>query len=377
MLNLFSATKIDKLKLVYDRRNVNPDTRQAIASEIKKYFPVPTISQKGNNVLNRFTPTKLQRGKKEVTHNLQMPEENELKEALWNIALQNTELLDEIWNTEIHLPKDLLLQKKVREYIIMLYNKPYSRLTPELIESDEGICGLYLHYNMGVASDNHPKFLIKFYDKVEEYYSNNCTYIAELYEPPSEGDKKKLGKHYNPKNNTIYLKGLNWLRIEIEFHGAPMLLPIAKALCGKAERLNLTHFLLSEGLYDTLDEVFTTVLKREVFNEYVNKEDILGDVAEIRKLAWGHLAEGDDFYTYKNIAKELGIGNQFAEIASLVKKIKPETTLYDELCRELFPDTTSSRLIQNDWLIEKNYFRTPKVPKRYALSYPVPVLDDS
>ena len=156
-----------------------------------------------------------------------------------------------------------------------------------------------------------------------------------------------------------------------------MLLPIAKALCGKAERLNLTHFLLSEGLYDTLDEVFTTVLKREVFNEYVNKEDILGDVAEIRKLAWGHLAEGDDFYTYKNIAKELGIGNQFAEIASLVKKIKPETTLYDELCRELFPDTTSSRLIQNDWLIEKNYFRTPKVPKRYALSYPVPVLDDS
>ena len=111
MLNLFSATKIDKLKLVYDRRNVNPDTRQAIASEIKKYFPVPTISQKGNNVLNRFTPTKLQRGKKEVTHNLQMPEENELKEALWNIALQNTELLDEIWNTEIHLPKDLLLQK--------------------------------------------------------------------------------------------------------------------------------------------------------------------------------------------------------------------------------------------------------------------------
>lgn len=185
MLNLFNSIKIDKLNLTCEKRRIEPDTRHVIAKELKRYFPDATISKKYSYIFQRFTPTKLWRGKGEVIHNLQMPEEKNLKEVLWNIALQDTELLEAMWDTEIHLAKDFLLPKQVQEYIVMLANKPYSRLIPEIIESNGGICALYLHYDTDVNLKNHPKFLIKFYDKVEEYYRRHNTYIAQLYEPPS------------------------------------------------------------------------------------------------------------------------------------------------------------------------------------------------
>lgn len=88
-----------------------------------------------------------------------------------------------------------------------------------------GSCSLYLRYNHDIDSEYNPKFLIKFYDKVAEYYKRHKTYICHLQEPLTEYEKSLVGSAYDEEKNTLNLEGFNILRVEIEFHGSEKIKP--------------------------------------------------------------------------------------------------------------------------------------------------------
>lgn len=379
-MSLFEKIKIDKLKALYNKREVSYEDRQKIDKKFRYYFPNNVNFAKFLNVMYSFTPTKLVRGgRKNLKHNLQSPLEEDLLHALEDITLNNKFIQDKIINTEIHLTKDLLLNEPVNEYISMLSKKSYSHLVPETIESQPGIFSLYLHYKRSLEPDGRCKFVIKLYDKSLEYYKNNKTYICPLYEVPSQKEIIALGKAYNKNKNTINLEHINYLRIEIELHESCKILPITKELYAQEERLTALMVInaMKKGcFYPAAEKIFTEILRKHIFNKTEDLNKATENASGIRKLACQLLMESES-YQYNAVAEELGLHNQFSEINKIVRKVAPSSDLYNELYNKLFPDSDTTETILSKLLISDCNPYSSKNAKYLPLIYQVPILDDS
>lgn len=370
---MFNKVKIDKLRLIYKKKDVLQENRIEIDNILRQNYPDYSLFNKAGLVFSTFTPTKQKRhGMPDLKHNLQMPPLRLLQNSL-------THLHYKMWFSIIHLAKDILLTNSVNDYLLMLAERSYSRIEPELIES-EGIYSLYFKYSHNDDSLNGINFVIKFYNKAEEYYKQHKTYICHLYEPLIKEEIKQLGKAYNPEKNTLNLKDLNLLRVEIELQGADKLSPLTNLLSNKDKEEKFTVDLLLEAirkgsLNNNLEEIFTTILQRTIFNTKETLETATAEVSKIRKLACELLLESSEFYDYQNVADELGLQNQFSEIGTIIRKVTPNSELYKELCNKLF--------FAGDKTTEKNVFiRTCKSHsspnlRYFILIYEVPILDDS
>lgn len=369
---MFNKVKIDKLRLVYKKKNVLQENRIEIDNILRQNYPDYSLFNKAGLVLSTFTPTKQKRhGMPDLKHNLQMPSQKQFLEPL-------NHLHPKMWFSIIHLAKDILLTNSVNDYLLMLAERSYSRIEPELIES-EGIYSLYFKYSHNDDSLNGINFVIKFYNKAEEYYKQHKTYICHLYEALTKDEIKQLGKAYNPETNTLKLKDLNLLRVEIELQGADKLSPLTNLLSHKDKERFTVDLLLNairkDSLNNDLEKIFTTILQRTIFNTKETLETATAEVSKIRKLACELLLESSEFYDYQNVAKELGLQNQFSEIGTIIRKVTPNSELYKELCNKLF--------FAGDKTAEKNVFIRACKPhsspnlKYFILIYEVPILDDS
>lgn len=369
---MLNTIKIDKLRLIYKKKDVSLENRAAIDNILKTHYHDYSLFNKAGLVLNTFTPTKQKRqGMPDLKHNLQMPYLKQFQEPL-------TYLHPKMWLSIIHLAQDVLLTNPVNDYLLMLAERSYSRMEPELIES-QGIYSLYFKYSHNENSLNGINFVIKFYNKTEEYYKQHKTYMCPLYEPLTKNEIKQLGDTYNPETNTLNLKDLNLLRVEIELKGADKLSPLTNLLSHKDKERFTVDLLLNAirkgTLNNDLEQIFTTILQKTIFNTKETLETATVEVSKIRKLACELLLESSDFYDYKNVADELGLQNQFFEIGTIIRKVTPNSELYKELCNKLFfkDDETS---LKNEFKRTCKLYSSPKL-KNFILIFEVPIFDDS
>ena len=372
-MRLFGVTKLDKLRLLYEKKNVSYENRQRLDERINFYYPETQRFGKAGNVIYSFTPTK-QIGNRGVNleHNLQMPTQDVFLKTLKDITLNNSDIQSQSWFTGLHLAKDLLTKG--------LASRLYSRLEPEIIESQTGTTSLYLHYHHDVDSETNYKFLIKFYDKSAEYFKRHNTYICKLYEKPTSNDIEQLGTAYNRYNNSINLSKVNWLRVEIEFQESVKILPITTSLFKEVDRLTTSLVIQSlqkNTLYETLNKVFNRILQKHIFHAKETLKQATADVSAIRKLACELLLDSD-LYHYKAVANELGVKDQFVELEKIVRKITPDSELYTELYNKLFPSSLDIAEMWKEGLFicSCNSYNSITL-KHFLLVYEVPIFDDS
>lgn len=379
---MFGDILIDKFRYVFKKKDISYEDRVAIKECQRYYFEDSTIDYKCGNVLNTFTPTKMtgERGGS-LSHNLQMPEEDLFCECLSDITLNKPEIQKLSRVTEIHLSKNFLLRIPVSEYICMLAQRSYGKLTIEQISSNkDGSYSLYLTYNHDIDSDYQVKFVIKFYDKVQEYYKRHKSYICKLFEPLTEYEKNLVGSAYNEETRMLDLEGLNILRIEIEYHGSEKIKPIKLSLDNESDFLSLDLLIDTmeeRKLYTTLDKIFTETLKKLVFNAKETIETATAGLSKVRELACNLLLASSSLYDYKAVAGELGLENQFSTIDSIVRKVAPDSDLYQELYANLFSTCSNEESSQIELVRKSCNSYSFKLLKVFILVYEVPVLDDS
>jgi len=382
-LTLFGDIKIDKLRLLYKKGDVSYEDRLKVHNRLKKYYPDGTTSSKMGFIQQTFTPTKLfDKNNPEIKHNLQMPSQDVFLDVLNSLTLKKPALQEQINSTLIHLTKDLILTKPVEEYISFLANRTYSFLEVDLKYSND-TPSLYLHYNLDPESDESCKFIIKFYDKVKEYYKRHGHYHCKLHEPLRPDEIALVGDAYDKENNILDLEYLNILRIESEYHESAKISPITKALDPDSDRLTVPLMLESmrAGIfYDTLDKVFLSTLKKHVFNASKTHEEATADLSKIRGLACNLLLESPQVLHHKAVAKELGMSNQFSELETVVRKIIPDSMLYTELYNTLFystPDVEESEEVEEKMSVRTCKPYSLRQFKHFILIYEVYIWDDS
>ena len=270
----------------------------------------------------------------------------------------------------------------MNDYLFELAKIPQNKLEPELILSSNNVYSLYFYPTHDVNSDEKTKFIIKFYNKSEEFYKEHGTYICKLHEPLSNEYIKQVGEAYNSKELTLDLSKTNILRVEIELHRTERLKPLIKQL--SENKVFLTPYLLikalnSKRLYGVLDNVFSNLLKKHVFCKKHSKP-ATDKVSGIRKLAGNLLRDSSNYYYFKNIANELEEARPFSEIANSSRDFGGESDLYKELYNKLFvakkEEIKSKYLIRscNSYSLERSEYILPTF---HDLIYKVPIFDDS
>ncbi|MCM1265970.1 MAG: hypothetical protein NC200_07200 [Candidatus Gastranaerophilales bacterium] len=380
---MFGDIKVDKLRFIYKKKEVSYEDRHEIHSRLKRYYPDSTTSSKTGFIQNTFTPTKLIRKQgKDNKHNLQIPSQELLYKTLDNITLNNPLLQEKCHNTLIHLTKDILLSKPVYEYIDMLSKRSYPYLITEEKASNNKP-SLYLHYPYNPDSEDTCAFLIKFYDKVQEYYFRHGHYICSLYEPLTQDELHLAGNAYDEKTNTLNLENLNILRIEIEYHESKKILPLTKVLDPNAERLTTDLILrsLRAGIFNnTIEQIFNNTLHKHMFYANETLETATAGLSKVRELASKLLLKSSQTCHYKAFAEDSGLLNQFLEIDTITRKIKPESELYNELYNALFSSNSS---VKEGGITEETKSVSVCKPynsqtlKGFILIYEVPIWDDS
>lgn len=363
---MFKTVKIDKLRTVYKKKEVSEEDRIRMDNTLRTYYPDYTMSHKAGLVLSTFTPTKQRReGIIDLKHNLQMPSLSQFQEPLKHLN-QN------MWFSIIHLAKDTLLTKSVNDYLKMLAERSYSKIEPELIES-EGVYSLYFKYSH--KDDSRIKFVIKCYNKSAEYFKRHKTYLCPLYEPLTKEEIKQVEQAYDSKTQTLNLEKLNLLRIEIELQGADKLSPLTNLLSGNEQEQFTVDLLLNAirkgTLYKDLDHIFTNILQKTIFNTKETFKTATAEVSKVRKLACNLLLESSDFYDYKVVADELELQNPFSEMGTIIRKVTPDSVLYHELYSKLFQKVSPTQLIRSC-----NSYSSIQL-KDFILIYEVPIWDDS
>lgn len=243
-MNIFNSPKIDKLRLIYKKKDVSYEKRYEIHRRLKNRFPKSTTSAKAGYILHTFTPTKMVRRGADYAHNLQMPSEKLLYNILNHITLKKPDTQDKIHDSIIHITKDILLSFPVTDAINYFSKLPYAYVEPHPKQSD-GEPSLYLHYHYSPDTAGSMTFVIKFYNKSAEYFKQHKTYECQLYEPLTHEEIELVGGAYDKNKNTLNLEHLNILRIEIEYHKTQKILPIVKVLDSNAETLSLPLILES------------------------------------------------------------------------------------------------------------------------------------
>ena len=80
---MFNKVKIDKLRLIYKKKDVLQENRIEIDNILKQSYPDYSLFNKAGLVLSTFTPTKQKRyGMPDLKHNLQMPSLKQFQEPL-------------------------------------------------------------------------------------------------------------------------------------------------------------------------------------------------------------------------------------------------------------------------------------------------------
>ena len=223
-------------------------------------------------------------------------------------------------------------------------------------------------------------FVIKFYDKCAEYYRQHKTYECQLYEPLAPEEIALVENAYSKEKNTLNLEPLNILRIEIEYHETQKILPIVKVLDSDAEMLSLTLILesLKAGkFYDALEKIFNNTLKKYVFSASETLESATAELSNIRKLACECLLNNPEYYQYKAVAGELGLTNQFSELDYIVRKVIPDSVIYQELQNALFNTTMKESIGVVIWSIRTCKSCSSIDLKHFILIYEVYIWDDS
>lgn len=378
-MSVFNFPKIDKLRLIYKKKEVSYEKRYEIHRRLKNRFPNSTTSPKAGYILHTFTPTKMVRRVANNGHNLQMPSEKLLYNVLNRITLNKSEIQQKIHDSIIHITKDILLSFPVAEAINYFSNLPYAYVEPHPKQSD-GEPSLYLHYHYSPDTADSMTFVIKFYNKTAEYFRQHKTYECQLYEPLSQEEIELVGDAYNNEKNTLNLEHLNILRIEIEYHETQKILPIIKVLDSDAEMLSLTLILesLKAGkFYDALEKIFNNTLKKYVFSASDTLESATAELSNIRKLACECLLNNPEYYQYKAVAGELGLTNQFSELDYIVRKVIPDSVIYSELYNALFGTTTKESEVVCIWSIRTCKPCSSCDLKHFILIYEVYIWDDS
>ena len=111
-------------------------------------------------------------------------------------------------------------------------------------------------------------------------------------------------------------------------------MPVINTLSETDDRLSahlLIQSLKNKSLYDNMEDIFTSTLKKYVFKANDISKGAVEEVNNIRKLACQLLSKSSDLYYYKALTEELGLKSKFLEIANLARKIAPKTDLYAEL----------------------------------------------
>ena len=179
-MSVFNFPKIDKLRLIYKKKEVSYEKRYEIHRRLKNRFPNSTTSPKAGYILHTFTPTKMVRRVANNGHNLQMPSEKLLYNVLNRITLNKSEIQQKIHDSIIHITKDILMYFPVAEAINYFSNLPYAYVEPHPKQSD-GEPSLYLHYHYSPDTADSMTFVIKFYNKTAEYFRQHKTYECQLY----------------------------------------------------------------------------------------------------------------------------------------------------------------------------------------------------
>lgn len=378
-MSVFNFPKIDKLRLIYKKKEVSYEKRYEIHRRLKNRFPNSTTSPKAGYILHTFTPTKMVRRVANNGHNLQMPSEKLLYNVLNRITLNKSEIQQKIHDSIIHITKDILLSFPVAEAINYFSKLPYAYVEPHPKQSD-GEPSLYLHYHYSPDTADSMTFVIKFYNKTAEYFRQHKTYECQLYEPLSQEEIELVGDAYNNEKNTLNLEHLNILRIEIEYHETQKILPIIKVLDSDAETLSLPLILesLKAGkFYDALEQIFNNTLKKYVFSASESLESATTELSNIRKLACECLLDNPEYFQYKAVAGELGITNQFSELDYTVRKVIPDSVIYKELYNALFSATTKESVVIYIWSIRSCNSYSSLTLKHFILIYDVYIWDDS
>ena len=378
-MSVFNFPKIDKLRLIYKKKEVSYEKRYEIHRRLKNRFPNSTTSPKAGYILHTFTPTKMVRRVANNGHNLQMPSEKLLYNVLNRITLNKSEIQQKIHDSIIHITKDILLSFPVAEAINYFSNLPYAYVEPHPKQSD-GEPSLYLHYHYSPDTADSMTFVIKFYNKTAEYFRQHKTYECQLYEPLSQEEIELVGDAYNNEKNTLNLEHLNILRIEIEYHETQKILPIIKVLDSDAETLSLPLILesLKAGkFYDALEKIFNNTLKKYVFSASETLESATAELSNIRKLACECLLNNPEYYQYKAVAGELGLTNQFSELDYIVRKVIPDSVIYQELQNALFNTTMKESIGVVIWSIRTCKSCSSIDLKHFILIYEVYIWVDS
>lgn len=378
-MSVFNSPKIDKLRLIYKKKEVSYEDRYTIHRRLKQRFPKSTTSAKAGYILHTFTPTKMVRRVANNGHNLQMPSEKLLYNVLNRITLNKSEIQQKIHDSIIHITKDILLSFPVAEAINYFSNLPYAYVEPHPKQSD-GEPSLYLHYHYSPDTTGNMTFVIKFYNKCAEYFKQHNTYECQLYEPLAPEEIALVGDAYNKEKNTLNLEHLNILRIEIEYHETQKILPIVKVLDSDAEMLSLTLILesLKTGkFYDALEKIFNNTLKKYVFSASETLESATAELSNIRRLACECLLTNPEYYQYKAVAGELGITSQFSELDYTVRKVIPDSVIYFELYNALFNATEKESEVVCVWSVRTCKSCSSYNLKHFILVYAVYIWDDS
>lgn len=378
-MSVFNSPKIDKLRLIYKKKDVSYEKRYEIHRRLKNRFPKSTTSPKAGYILHTFTPTKMVRRGADNGHNLQMPPEKLLYNVLNQITLKKPDTQDKIHDSIIHVTKDILLSFPVIDAIDYFSKLPYSYLEPEFVQSD-GEPSLYLHYHYSPDTTGNMTFVIKFYDKCAEYYRQHKTYECQLYEPLAPEEIALVENAYSKEKNTLNLEPLNILRIEIEYHETQKILPIIKVLDSDSETLSLPLILesLKAGkFYNALEQIFNNTLKKYVFTASDTLESATTELSNIRKLACECLLDNPDYFQYKAVAGELGITNQFSELDYAVRKVIPDSVIYQELQNALFNTTMKESIGVVIWSIRTCKSCSSIDLRHFILIYVVYIWDDS
>lgn len=380
---MFNDTKVDKLRFRYVKKNIKLEDRYDIKEGFYKYYPDNITSAKASYIHHTITPTKLLRDNPELQHNLQMPTQHKLLYAFNDIIMHKINLQREFVATMMHLAKDIVLPNPVRDYILMLNNKSYVRLEKELKLSNNSP-SLYLHYKCKSHLRKSYKFVIKFYDKAQEFFNQHGHYDCPIYEPLTPNELALVGNAYDDVTQTLDLSQLNILRIEIEFHESPKIMPITQTLSPEATQLTMPMIInaLREGtFYDTLDEVFNRTLKKHVFNADKTYETTMVKLSKVRLLACKLYHESSLTSHYRAIAEDSGLTSQFSEIDKITRKVTPDSELYKELYNTLFPsipdDVQEGKEVEEEKSARCCNTYNLRQFKHFTLIYEVYIWDDS
>ena len=378
---MFGDIKIDKLRLTHSKTDVDTIQHKKIVERLKAKFRNACTFSKINDNYYSITPTKLIRDNN-VTHNLQMPSEKELLRALKYCTL-NPFVREGINVTEIHLTKDIILSHNPDEYINFIAGMKLPSLTPVMYSSNSEGKSVYLAPPKRDIDDEEytGNFVIKFYNKTLEYLSHNEDPVAKLNEPLTCKEQKLVGEAYNKKENSLDISKVNILRVEIVYKTSKVLMPVIKTLSDNTKELSffsIIRELEKNSLYLTLEKVFNSTLKKYVFFQVKSAMEMTEGYDRIKSLAVDLLAISEEFYHYKAIFNDMGMKNQFSELQTIVRKIKPESDLYIELYDKFF--NMPLVMTSEQW---KRIFKTPckgyssKKLKGSILVYEVPIWDDS